>query len=142
MPPLNQTPRPSATPSSGTGGESGRSVEAASSDLLTMALLAAFFVFVFAAVYLWPRTGKNGAPGRPAMAPTFARVYGLLVVAAFAVTLAFASVGEEGRTAAFTVLGAIAGYLAGAKSTTTTTKPAGPDTPTDQTGVTVTESGL
>lgn len=49
---------------------------------------------------------------------TFARLYGLLAVAALAVVLATTNALAESKTAAFTLLGTVAGYLAGAKPTT------------------------
>lgn len=61
---------------------------------------------------------------RRRMNATFARMYGLVLVAVLAVALAFADVQDEARTAAFALLGTIAGYLAGAK---TQTQPAAPD---------------
>jgi hypothetical protein len=45
---------------------------------------------------------------------SIARIYALLSVAGLGVGLAFASLSDNARTAAFTVLGTIAGYLAGA----------------------------
>lgn len=53
---------------------------------------------------------------------TFARLFGLAVVAVLGVALAFADLTDGARTAAFTLLGAIAGYLAGAKASTHVTE--------------------
>jgi hypothetical protein len=52
---------------------------------------------------------------------TFARVYGLLAVAVVGSWLCFVQLAAETRSAAFALLGAVAGYLAGASPT-----PAGP----------------
>lgn len=49
---------------------------------------------------------------------TFARLYGLMGVAALGVVLATTNALTESKTAAFTLLGTVAGYLAGAKPTT------------------------
>ncbi len=49
---------------------------------------------------------------------TFARLYGLLAIAALAVVLATTNALTESKSAAFTLLGTVAGYLAGAKPTT------------------------
>lgn len=53
---------------------------------------------------------------------TFARLFGLAVVAVLGVALAFTDLTDAARTAAFTLLGAIAGYLAGAKASTHVTE--------------------
>lgn len=46
---------------------------------------------------------------------TFARVFGLTIIATLGVALTFTSVTSDARAAAFTLLGTIAGYLVGAK---------------------------
>jgi hypothetical protein len=51
---------------------------------------------------------------------SFGRIYALLALASLAVALAFANIASEAKTAAFTLLGTIAGYLAGAKASETT----------------------
>jgi hypothetical protein len=68
---------------------------------------------------------------------TFARVYGLILIATLAAALVFANVDGASKTGAFTLLGTIAGYLAGARPTTTTTTGQG-----DGAGTVVTEQGL
>lgn len=77
----------------------------------------------FAAAYLLsPKVG--GKHSAIHMSPTFARIYGLLATAGLGTAVAFSSIEEGARNAAYAVLGAIAGYLAGAKTTpasTTTT---------------------
>ena len=54
---------------------------------------------------------------------TFARLYGLLVVALVAGGLAFAELADDAQTAAFALLGTIAGYLAGARAVANQTVP-------------------
>jgi hypothetical protein len=49
---------------------------------------------------------------------TFARLYGFLSIAVLGVALAVSNAAGESKTAAFTLLGTVAGYLAGAKPTT------------------------
>jgi len=81
----------------------------------------------FAIVYWF---SFNKSLGRRTINVTFSRLYGLITVAVLGVALAFAAVGDESRTAAFTLLGTIAGYLAGAKPSeapTTTVRPIGDD---------------
>ncbi len=51
---------------------------------------------------------------------TMVRGYALLAVAAFGASLAATDLGEATRTAAFTLLGTVAGYLAGAAGTSET----------------------
>lgn len=48
---------------------------------------------------------------------TFARLYGLIATAGLGVTLAALNADTDSKTAAFTLLGTVAGYLAGAKPT-------------------------
>lgn len=80
--------------------------------MLWLLLFGTLVLFVFALIYVlhrfWRRTAFN---------ITFSRLYGLLVVAILAVALAFAELSGETQTAAYTLLGTIAGYLAGAKPT-------------------------
>lgn len=54
-----------------------------------------------------------------AFSANFTRLYGLVMIATFASVLVFADVDEQSETGAFTLLGTIAGYLAGAKPTST-----------------------
>lgn len=58
-----------------------------------------------------------------ASSTTFMRMAGLLSIASIAGALVVLEVEGESLTAAFTVLGTIAGYLAGAKTQTTTVDP-------------------
>lgn len=57
---------------------------------------------------------------------TFMRMTGLLSIASIAGALVVLDIAGESLTAAFTVLGTIAGYLAGAQSKTTAVVPSGP----------------
>ena len=67
-------------------------------------------LLVFTGIYIW----------RHPLNITFARLYGLLVIAVLGVFMAFAEgLQDEARTAGFTLLGTIAGYLVGAKPTET-----------------------
>jgi hypothetical protein len=66
---------------------------------------------VVVAVIQGVRVFKGGSFGA-----TFARMYGLILIATLAAVLVFADVDDESKTGAFTLLGTIAGYLAGARS--------------------------
>lgn len=93
------------------------------------------FAIVYVAARLAPAKGLTG----PSSYVTFARLYGLVSVALLAVLLTFSSVADDARTAAFAVLGTIAGYLAGASSTSTKTT----QEPTDSNPTTeVTQSSI
>lgn len=86
---------------------------------------AGAILVTFAAVYISGRLFKpRGLTGAATFA-TFSRMYGLIAVAVLAVLLAYTSVPDEARAAAFALLGTIAGFLAGASgpSKTTTTTP-------------------
>jgi hypothetical protein len=48
---------------------------------------------------------------------TYARLYGFLAIATLGVVLAFSETAEAGRSGAFALLGTVAGYLAGARTT-------------------------
>jgi hypothetical protein len=78
------------------------------SDLVGVLALGALALIIFAVVYL--RDKKLSA--------TFARIFALIVVAVLGVGLGFATISNASRTAAFTLLGTVAGYLAGAKTQT------------------------
>lgn len=92
---------------------------------------------IFGGVYLLVHRGQGDLKDSSAFA-TFGRLFSLITVAVLAVLLAFAEVGEEARTAAFAVLGAIAGYLAAATIGKTTA------TPTNETDakIEMTQSGI
>lgn len=110
------SPSPSTSPPSngeaiGTGG-----VDA----LVALLWFGVFAIVVGCAIYaLVVLKGK-------AKGITFIRLYALIVVAVLATMLAVTDVAGEAKAAAFTLLGTIAGYLAGKRdeTTTTTTKPA------------------
>ena len=94
----------------------------------------AFALLLFAAVYFFydRRAHKSGTTergplgGRP-FNITFARLFGLLSVAVLGVALAFSKgTNKELAASAFTLLGTVAGYLAGAKATTTAAQVGGP----------------
>jgi hypothetical protein len=86
------------------------------SDLVGVLALGALALLIFAVVYLQDKK----------LSATFARIFALIVVAVLGVGLGFASISDASRTAAFTLLGTVAGYLAGAK--TQTPKASGPGT--------------
>ncbi len=105
---------------------------ASTGSLDQLLLFGGATLVVFALIY-WFSFNKN--LGRRTLNVTFSRLYGLITVAVLGVALAFAAVGEQSRTAAFTLLGTIAGYLAGASPTTSPTATAvtPPDSETDVT---------
>lgn len=125
---------PGGTGSSSSSGTSG-TVTLDGTDLL---MFGGVVLLIFGVIYVIARLAPaNGLTGASSFV-TFARLYGLVTVAVLAVTIAFAAVADEARTAAFAVLGTIAGYLAGASATSTTTKQPGPDSQTTE----VTQSGI
>ena len=124
----------SPTTDPGTTSGDGAAQVLGAGDLLWFGIVA---LVIFGVVYLVTRLVRP-ASTKPAAYVTFARLFSLLTVAVLATLLAFAAVGEEARTAAFAVLGTIAGFLAGAKGTTTTQTGAVPGAPTTQ----ITESAL
>ena len=71
---------------------------------------------------------------------TFSRIFALIVVAILAVGLGFSGLGDATTTAGYTLLGTIAGYLAGTKTQTQPAagapSPAGTTGPTGTSGVT------
>lgn len=83
-------------------------------DLVGVLALGALALIIFAVVYLREKQ----------VSATFARIFALIVVAALGVGLGFASISDASRTAAFTLLGTVAGYLAGTKTQTSPAKPA------------------
>lgn len=88
---------------------------------------AVYFFFDSRASTKRAAAGAKGELKRRPFSITFARLFGLLTVAVLAAALATGSVPMELGTAAFTLLGTIAGYLAGAKPTgSAAPAPAGP----------------
>lgn len=81
----------------------------------TTALLGGATLALFAVVYVIVKFRKS------LLSTTFARIYALVAVVIFGVLLAFANVASDARTAGFTLLGTVAGFLAAAKNTTTNT---------------------
>lgn len=73
-------------------------------------IFAGAAVLVFAVVYAFGRWRFKST-----LNITFARLYALMVIATLAVVVTFADVPTEAKTAAFALLGTIAGYLAGAR---------------------------
>lgn len=103
------TPSPSPSPSSGeaigTGG---------ADALVPLVWFGVVAIVVGCAIYaLVVLTGK-------AKGITFVRLYALIVVAVLATMLAVTGVAVEAKAAAFTLLGTIAGFLAGKQAETTT----------------------
>ncbi|MBI4942452.1 MAG: hypothetical protein HY830_17060 [Actinobacteria bacterium] len=85
---------------------------------------------IFSGVYFLFDRGKHGGAGkyRP-FNITFARLYGLLTVAVLGTVLAVTSTEANTFTgSAFTLLGTVAGYLAGAKATAGSGTTGAPDT--------------
>jgi hypothetical protein len=80
-------------------------------DFIGIIALGALALIIFTAVYVKERQ----------VSATFARVFALIVIAVLGVALGFASITSTTQTAGFTLLGTIAGYLAGTKTKTATT---------------------
>jgi hypothetical protein len=55
-----------------------------------------------------------------ALTANFVKLFGLLFIGTLATAITFAGVGSETRTGAYTILGTIAGYLAGSRVQTKT----------------------
>jgi len=89
------------------------SSSAVNADLVALLSLGALALLIFAFVYLKEKK----------VSATFARIFGLVVVAILGVGLGFSNLTDAARTAGFTLLGTIAGYLAGAKTQTAPTAP-------------------
>lgn len=75
-------------------------------NLIALMALGALALLIFAGVYF-----KKGE-----VSATFSRIFGLIIVAVLGVGLGFAGLGDSAMTAGFTLLGTVAGYLAGAKT--------------------------
>lgn len=115
------TESPTTAPSGETPGGATDTLTAGSISVAQLLLFAGVVLAVFAVVYVLARLKQaHGLTGAASYA-TFARLYGLTTVAILAVLLAFSNVAAESLSAAFALLGTIAGYLAGASSPTTTT---------------------
>ncbi len=89
-------------------------------------------LLIFTATYFFfdrgaRRHDEQEARRRKPFSITFARLFGLITVAFIGAALTFTDVATEFATSAYTLLGTIAGYLAGASPTTT-------NPPTDQAG--------
>src|ERR1700742_620654 len=98
------------------------SATAVSWNLVALMVVGILALGAYTAVYL--------ARGRASA--TFSRIFALIVVAVLAVGLGFAGLGDTTTTAGYTLLGTVAGYLAGTK--TQTAAPVGPAAPTGPTG--------
>jgi hypothetical protein len=110
---LASTPTPTPAP----GRSPSAPAPAAGTELLLVAVAAVLLALAYVIIYYLLR--RRSRPWR--LVPdlqTFSRVYGLLVVATFATVLSFTGVSDEAKVAAYTILGTIAGYLAGATKTT------------------------
>ncbi|WP_431837855.1 hypothetical protein [Cellulomonas sp. Y8] len=109
---LTATPSPSPSPST-----SGATSPGTGADFVSGAGFLAFafgaFLVVAGTYVLLRLRGKEGPV-------TLVRVMALMFVVVAAVVLAFGSVASETKTAAFTVLGTIAGYLAASRTPGTT----------------------
>ena len=117
------------------------------SDIAVVVSFGGGAILVFAALYAFYLNGHYKLVGRelqraqrnesslPSSAPkfpfsiTFARLYGLIVVAVAGALLAFSNVNSSLATAAFTLLGTVAGYLAGASPTIGNPAPGGAPNP-------------
>jgi hypothetical protein len=110
------------------------------SDLDVVATFGGGALLLFSAVYYfydspWNRTPRS--TNLPHFNITFARLFGLITVAVLGVGLAFANVSGSFAASAFTLLGTIAGYLAGAKPTVAGAAPTPhPGAPSGDTGPT------
>jgi hypothetical protein len=77
-------------------------------NLVALLALGALALVIYAVVFITQKT----------VSATFARIFGLIVIAVLGVGLGFASISDTARTAGFTLLGTVAGYLAGASTKT------------------------
>jgi hypothetical protein len=69
------------------------------------------------------RHNQDSTSRRRPFSITFARLFGLITVAFIGASLTFTDVATEFATSAYTLLGTIAGYLAGASPTSTAATP-------------------
>jgi hypothetical protein len=79
-------------------------------DLIALLAIGALALIMFSVVYVVRKTVNA----------TFARIFGLIVVAILGVGLGVSNVASAVSTPGFTLLGAVAGYLAGAKTQVST----------------------
>jgi hypothetical protein len=102
-------------------------------------------LLLFSLIYFFFDRGRRpraeGAGGQQRLSPvrpfniTFARLFGLMTVAVLGTALALSATDDKLASSAFTLLGTVAGYLAGAKATTppapsrTRARSAGPHRP-------------
>jgi hypothetical protein len=92
-------------------------------ELLVVFALASLALFTFTYFFFdFASRGGNGGTRR-SFSITFARLFGLITVAFVGAFLTFADVETEFATSAYTLLGTIAGYLAGASATRTRAAP-------------------
>jgi hypothetical protein len=85
-------------------------------------------LLLFSLIYFFFDRGRRpraeGAGGQQRLSPvrpfniTFARLFGLMTVAVLGTALALSATDDKLASSAFTLLGTVAGYLAGAKATT------------------------
>jgi hypothetical protein len=93
------------------------------SDLELVITFGGGALLLFSAVYYFydsPFNRESKSLTLPHFNITFARLFGLITVAVLGVGLAFAKVTDTFAASAYTLLGTIAGYLAGARPTTST----------------------
>lgn len=83
----------------------------ATTDFFGIVGLGALALIVFTVVYVKEKQ----------ISAVYGRVFALIVVAVLGVALGLANVSGTNQTAGFTLLGTVAGYLAGSKTQTTTT---------------------
>ncbi|GAB2661879.1 hypothetical protein [Nocardia goodfellowii] len=83
------------------------------SELTEVLVICGFITVVLAGIVLARAltTNKN----KRGLSPTLVKMYGLVSVAGFALLLAVLEIDVEVKTATYTLLGIIAGYLAGTR---------------------------
>ena len=94
------------------------------SDLELIVAFGLATLLIFTATYFFFDRAAKGSENPPKRRPfsiTFARLFGLISVAFIGAALTFTDVATEFATSAYTLLGTIAGYLAGASPTSTST---------------------
>ena len=100
------------TTPSGTGGGAASSFDA--TDVLVFGGLALVLVSILQLARMFLADSPKGSP----ITSNFVRLFGLILVSTLGVALVFANnVSDTVSSGAFTLLGAVAGYLAGAKAT-------------------------
>ncbi|MEV0545545.1 hypothetical protein AB0H98_01915 [Nocardia salmonicida] len=83
------------------------------SELTEVLVICGFVTVVLLGIVLARALTTNR--DRRGLSPTLVKMYGLVSVAGFALLLAVLEVDSEVKTATYTLLGIIAGYLAGAR---------------------------